>query len=83
VGREKRIPGDLMKLATSLFEDLPQITFSNIYKGDRWILIDIRTIPDLPGRVAESIVVGVIAALTRLVIIAVMVSVYLRPSYQS
>jgi hypothetical protein len=30
VGWEKRIPGDLMELATSLFDDLPQITFSNI-----------------------------------------------------
>jgi hypothetical protein len=30
VGREKRIPGDLMEQATSLFEDLPLIAFSNI-----------------------------------------------------
>jgi hypothetical protein len=30
VGREKRIPGDLMEQATSLFEDPPVIAFSNI-----------------------------------------------------
>ena len=69
-----------------LFRTISMISIgllSNIYGGDRRIVVEVRPIPDLPGHVAESIVVCIIAAFVRLVVIAVMVSVYLRPSYHS